>query len=264
MRAIVDGQAIHYDRVGCGPPLYFLHGGPGLDHTYFRPFVDPLSSDAELVFYDQLGNGRSDRPSVLTCGVDGWARELEGLRAELGHERIDLVAHSFGVLIAAAYALAFPDRVGAAVLVGAPSVFDFPGIYATRRARPVSAPNDDESFRQQWLRRLPSYFHRFDSEVGAALDRNTRYAVKANQHGIASLSTFDLRARAKHWSVPSLVVAGRHDNITTLAEGARPLAAALPGSELVVFEQSGHFPFIEEQARFVDVVRAYLRRPRGR
>ncbi|MBK6516191.1 MAG: alpha/beta fold hydrolase [Polyangiaceae bacterium] len=258
----VRGHELHVERVGRGAPLYFLHGGPGLDHSYFRPFVEPLADGLELVFYDQLGCGRSARPDPLLGGIEGWAEELEALRRELGHGRISLLAHSFGVLIAATYALTYPEHLEAAVLTGAPSVFDFPGGFAQRRG--IVAPAlDDEGLRAFVRSKLPSFFHRYDPAVVERLDARLRYSGRANAYGTACLPTFNLRARRDRWVARTLIIAGGRDAITPTA-GAQRLARSIDGARVATLDQSGHFPFIEEPEAFLELVRAYLAPPHDR
>jgi hypothetical protein len=59
----VNGYKLFHVTLGRGMPVIFMHGGLGFDHQYFRPFVDPLSRSAKVVYYDHLGHGRSDRPA---------------------------------------------------------------------------------------------------------------------------------------------------------------------------------------------------------
>ena len=76
--AAVNGQKLYYVTLGRGTPVIFLHGGLGFDHEYFRPFVDPLADSARVVYYDQLGHGRSDRPAnfndITLAMTDGRSR----------------------------------------------------------------------------------------------------------------------------------------------------------------------------------------------
>ncbi len=111
MKATILGHEIFYKTLGEGPPLLALHGGPGLDHTYFLPWLDPLCAGRQLILYDQLGNGRSERPVALSGGLDLWVDELEALRVHLDLPRVTLLGHSFGSYIALLYALRYPGQI---------------------------------------------------------------------------------------------------------------------------------------------------------
>src|SRR5580658_8994048 len=130
----IEGHDTFLVTHGSGSPLVTLHGGPGMDHTYFRPWLDPLGEVRQVVYYDMLGSGRSARDVNLGQGMDAWVAEVDAMRAFLGHERIDLFGHSFGSFVALKYALAHPERVSSLVLCSAAAVLDDPGV-ALERAR---------------------------------------------------------------------------------------------------------------------------------
>ena len=118
---------------------------------------------------------------------------------------------------------------------------------------------DDADFQQTWMTILPLYFNRYDPNVGAAMDTATQYSAAAYNQGMGkALPTFNTLSRLSEISVPTLVVAGRHDWITPPVQGAERIHAALPQSQLVVFEESGHFPYIEENEHFVKTVSDWL------
>ncbi len=84
MRAQVNDTQLFFERVGKGQPMLVMHGGLGLDHTCFRPWLDKLGEQVELIYYDHRGNGRSSRPDSLE-GVthETWAADADALRAQL-------------------------------------------------------------------------------------------------------------------------------------------------------------------------------------
>lgn len=105
-------------EVGGGEPVVLLHGGPGSDYTYMLPVANGLEGQFRFVFYDQRGSRHSSvNPDSITMAkhVD----DLETLRAALGTERIRIISHSAGTLLAFEYLRTYPDRVGNLVLVGA-------------------------------------------------------------------------------------------------------------------------------------------------
>ncbi len=248
MQTQINGNEVYYTTNGQGRPMLLMHGGSGLDHTYFRPWLDTLSDQVQLIYYDQLGQGRSTRPqSYEGISMGTWADEADALRASLGHERIILLGHSFGGFIAQEYALRHGDHLEGLILCDTAPVLDYQDVImanAQSRGTPeqvqaviagLSAPvADDASFQQLLTTILPLYFNTYDPEVGKQMDDAIQYSAQG----------FNM--------------AGRHDWITPPAQGAERLHAGLPNAKLVIFEESGHFPFIEEHDKFVHAVRDWL------
>jgi proline iminopeptidase len=255
--------------VGKGAPLVALHGGFGLDHSYFLPWLEPLS--AQLVLPDLRGCGRSPRDGIEEADFPALSNDLEELRMQLGHERWTVLGHSFGSYVALDYARRYPARVEKLVVVGGAPALDYPEVIAanlTKRGTPAQAAlmqqvmaaplASDEEFRRGWNVMLPLYFHRFDPQVGRDLDTRARYSAVALFHGFRMLSQFSALPWLGDLKMPTLVATGRYDWIAPPAQGAQRLARGLPHARLVVFEESGHFPFIEENERFVKVLREFL------
>ncbi len=106
---------------------------------------------------------------------------------------------------------------------------------------------------------LPLHFHTYDPRIGVAMDEAIQYSGKAFVHGnTRCLPTFNVLHKLDTIEVPTLVMAGRYDWITPPMPGAERIHAALPDSKLVIFEQSGHFPFIEEEDKFIATVSAWM------
>ena len=105
----VEGGGVWYGVAGAGSPgapLLVLHGGPGYPHDYLEPLAE-LSGERPVIFYDQLGCGRSERPADPSLWrVDRFVRELGQVRAALGLERAHLFGHSWGTMLAVDYLLA--------------------------------------------------------------------------------------------------------------------------------------------------------------
>lgn len=266
MRIRLDGTTLYYEVVGRGtPPVLLLHGGPGLDHTAFRPWLDPLAERHKLIFYDQTGNGRSARPASLE-GVDHdtWVDEADALLHRLGCERAVLFGHSYGGYLAQEYALRHPGRVAGLVLCcTAGSARPLDGVLEPEegRATPrqlawlqqVAARGvaDDAEYAEFFADLLPLYFHRPDPAVLDRLLATTRFCAATVNHAFAvCYPSFDALPQLGRVEVPALVLAGRHDWVMAPEETAEPLAEAIPGARLVVFEESGHYPFIEEAEAF--------------
>jgi proline iminopeptidase len=272
MELRVAGHSVFVETLGHGGALVTLHGGPGLDHAWFRPALDALSTKAKVVFYDQADCGRSARDVPLEGGYGTWVAELEGLRVALGVDRMVLLGHSAGSQLALAYAAQFPANVAGLVLCAASAKFDFmpqamemgQRLHGAAKMQEwiaaVSAPaRDDAHYRAIWKQILPLYFKRFDPRVAAEIEARARFSAAALNYGMGvAAPAFDVVAQLPSIGAPTLLVNGASDWLAPHDACTRPLLAGLPHARLEVFEQSGHFPFIEERARFVKLVGEFL------
>lgn len=272
MIATVNGTDLYYEIVGEGRPILVMHGGLGLDHTYFRPWLDPLADHFQVIYFDTSGNGRSPRPDGFE-GVthETWVEEADALRAHLGHDRMILFGHSYGSFLGMEYALRHADRLDGLVLVSAAPALDYPEIVvanAQRRGTPeqvtaviegLSQPAaSDEAFRKIWNTLVPLYYNHFDPELAADIDRRTIYSAGAFNHAFGvCVPTYNVESRLHEIATPALLLTGRQDWITPPEQGER-INSRLQHSELVIFEESGHFPFIEEQKAFLQIVTNWL------
>jgi proline iminopeptidase len=253
-------------------PVLLVHGPVGIDHTCFRPWLDPLGERAELVYYDQRGNGASDEPADWSAvDLETFADDAERLRQHLGRERVVLFGHSLGVGVALEYALRYPERVRGLVLCAGFSNFAHAEVAmenARRRGTPeqlaalsegLSAPiPDDATLRRTWKTILPLYFHRFDEEFAESFLERTRFRARAfNRTMLECVPAFDVQPRLGEIGAPTLLLAGAHDWICP-PDPCLERLGAIPGSKAVVFRESGHFPFVEEQAELLRVVGGWL------
>ncbi len=251
-----------------GPALLIVHGGPGFDHTYFRPWLDPLAEDHHLVYVDLREHGRSRRQPGGEFRTGMVVADLEGLRASLGLEAFALLGHSFGGFMALSYALAHRDRLSALVLVTtAADIWALGNTGDRLRAaggdvlveawRTVSS--DDGEFWTARRKILPFMFATPSPAQAAAVFAQVRPAGAPNAFWFRrEAARYDVRAQLPGLGIPALVMAGRADRFVPLAAG-ESLARGLPGAQLHIFERSGHLPFVEEQPGFLAAVREYLR-----
>src|ERR1051326_8684266 len=116
----LNGVRIYTRRVGDGPPVVVLHGGPGAHHDYLLPQYDRLALGRTLLYYDQRGGGRSPVPRDTPVGWREHVADLEALRDHWGLEQVTLLGYSWGGLLAVLYALEHPARIDRLVPVSAP------------------------------------------------------------------------------------------------------------------------------------------------
>ena len=103
--ALPDGYNLNVEEVGSGFPLIVLHGGPGLDHSMFRPYLDPLGDEYRLLYVDERGQGRSQRVDPATLSLEVFARDVDLLAETLELDSFALLGHSFGAIIATYHAI---------------------------------------------------------------------------------------------------------------------------------------------------------------
>lgn len=275
--AIGPNGAVAYRLYGMDAktPLIVLHGGPVAGERYMRPYVG-LATDRRVVLYDQSGCGASAKPADLSkYTLDRYVAELEALRATLGFDKIVLLGHSWGGLLAPAYAAAYPHRVAALVLAGtAPRWRDFeatarrwlaaqgPAALATARTGRPGQPAYDAltgSYYARHICRLDPW-PGFLQATGEALARNPVYAYlngPSEFQFTGALASLDGGAALRGVRVPTLVTCGEYDEAPP-AVGAR-VKAMVGGSRLVAFPRLSHMAHIEDPARVVGTTAAFLR-----
>jgi proline-specific peptidase len=278
---VEDGFSIWYRTVGDGPgtPLLVLHGGPGAGHDHLESLAD-LGIDRPVVFYDQLGCGRSDRPDDPSRWViDRFCREIDIVREALGLERIHLIGSSWGGWLAIEYLMGRPGGIASLVLSStSASVAEFAAeLDRLRSELPVDvvevlerheAAGDYDApdylaaagvFYATYVCRLAEWP---DSLVRTAanLDHNQVYLTMNGPNEftpIGTLRDWDRSDGLGRIRVPTLITCGRFDELGPNC--AATLRAGIPGSRLVVFENSAHCANIEERAAFMDAVGRFLR-----
>jgi pimeloyl-ACP methyl ester carboxylesterase len=117
---LADGYDLFVEDLGGnGLPLIVLHGGPGLDHTHLRPWLDPLGDDFRLLYVDERGQGRSERVDPETLSLEVFARDVDLLAEALGLERFALLGHSFGAIVTTWHATEVGTAAGYVISGGA-------------------------------------------------------------------------------------------------------------------------------------------------
>lgn len=282
MRIAVNGVELFFDVYGSGlgardndlvdkPVVVALHGGPGIDHSQFVPWLTPIADIAQLILVDHRGNGRSSRPPVETRTLVNMAEDLEALRKALGLGRIVVFGMSFGGMLALTYAVTYPDSV-AGLIPCATAASNEALERGLSRLHDIASVEQREPLARLRNGRVESAA---DLErVFAALSPFYEYDPKRTPPGgfkpIADIDmlnfffahdrkTYDVRPRLAGIAAPTLVLTGRHDRIAP-PDASGEIVKAIPGAEQVIFEQSGHRLMREENAKFVQTVRDFIAR----
>lgn len=252
---------------GSGIPIVILHGGLGLDHTYLTPYFDALTDTFEVTYYDHRGNGRSAKPDdYSTLNFDVFTADADAVRQHVGHEKVIVVGHSYGGFIAQKYAIAYPDSLLGLVLIDTTPVLDYQptpsggtdeqlAAFGAAFTRPM---NDDADWQTVWTTLVQMYFHNYDAAIGNALDATTHYSAAAWNQANALLGEYNTLDDLGSITVPTLLMVGEQDFITPPNHGAERMHSLIPNSQIEIFSDSGHYPFIEAQGEFFSKLRDWL------
>jgi proline iminopeptidase len=256
---------------GSGPTVVALHGGLGLDSTYLRRSLAPLSDTNRLVALDMRGHGCSTgRDSLDDQPRDILIEDVHAVMSSLGDEPIVLFGHSYGGFVALEYAIRHPERVRALALcaTSASTVHFGQMLDAVRtRARPaelealeraLSGPvASDDEFAETWRAITPLYFHDGDPAQMRHFD-DTVYSAAGYNAGTRWLADYDVRACLSLLEMPVLLVHGADDWLMPTHIAGNELASGLPNATQLSIERSGHYPFIERPEQFFLGLRGWL------
>jgi len=272
----VNGTELYVKRVGRGDPVIVVHGGPVLEHGYLLPHLMPLAQTRELIFYDQRLSGRSaGRVDSASVRLATFVEDIEALRLSLGLDRITLMGHSWGGLLALKYAIRYGEHLQALVLLDPmpPSTALWQqeeSILASRvssadsaalaalSASEAFASRDPDAVEQALLLSFRTQCHDPARIADLHLYVPQDYAERSRQFGymMDDLTGFDLLDSLPAVRAPALIVYGADEPAAELSGAA--LAAGIPHARLVTIGGAGHFPFIEQPDAFLAAVRAFL------
>jgi proline-specific peptidase len=277
---VADGR-VWYSIEGegrSGTPLLCLHGGPGMPHDYLESLAD-LSDERPVIFYDQLGCGRSPAPSNLrSWNVQRFIDELVSVRKALGLEEMALFGNSWGGTLALTYTLDHLPRLKGLILSSA-LVSTSRWLQDTQKLRnalPLAVqevltaheqggffgcPEYQGAVAEFYRRHLcrlspwPSCIERTIAGMGVdvylAMWGPSEFGPVTGE--LANLELFD---RLGEIQVPALVTGGRFDEASP--QQMQMLAGAIEGAELAIFESSSHTAFVEDRAAYISRLREFL------
>jgi proline iminopeptidase len=282
----VNGAKLWIETEGNGDPLFLISGGPGGSHAGMHSF-DSLSKNFTLVFVDYFGRGKSDTAlEVKEYSIDRDVDDLEGVRKELGYDKISVLGHSYGSVVAQLYALKFEKRVSHLIIANGffsgemwqenddnsnreiaenyPEVWD--SLMVLRKKGLVSSdPECIDLYGQvpygflyaynpdKFLHGIdPSYPNKFNTKLYYQMvGRDGDFKVEGD------MKKFDVTSKLKKLKMPVLIMAGRYDRVAVPKEQVK-YKTYCPQAQFVMFEKSGHNPQVEEPEKELPIIREFL------
>jgi proline iminopeptidase len=285
-----NGLLLYYKVIGQGEPLVILHGGPGASHEYFLPYLLPLARTNRVIFLDERGSGRSQKleaPAGYT--VENMAEDVEAVRKALGLGKINLLGHSYGGVLAQAYALKYQQNLNHLILASTfhstremNAVFQkelaaLPAatrqkILALEKAGLFGKGHEYEKGRYPadymqlaWGEAYFPYLYQKhpDPNFDPATMGNTAwdlYREMWGSHGEfiidGNLKSVEYADRLKTLRVPTLIVVGDHDECDPSL--SREMNKLIAGSKLALMPESGHMTFVDQTGLFLKTVNDFV------
>lgn len=263
---------------GAGYPLFLVHGGPGLDHHMFGDYLDLLTDQFRLILVDLRANGLSDSCPTETWTLRQMAKDLTLLADAMGLKKYAVLGHSYGAFVVLQNAVDFPGAASQTIVSsGLPSAKYLEAVWKNlEKFEPVELR---EQVTKSWehekvaqtREEVDQLLHdQFPFHFRNPLDPRIAEFEKRTAGGMNSPEVLRFFANADYGGIevedrlssvtqPVLVLAGRGDRTCAVA-GAEAMAKGLAHAELVVFENSGHMTYVEENEKYVSVVRSFLNR----
>jgi len=272
------GATLFYKTKGTGDPIVVLHGGPGFDHRQFLPFIWDLAVDHQVILFDQRGTGLSDGTvDSASINIDTFVDDIEAVRQHFGIERMNLLGHSWGGILAMYYALQHTNELRSLILCSTTASVDafdemrtnYMGQRTTEDQAALQEIGNSEAFNngdpeaceQFWRVWFRTYFH--DRTQADRMDLFFPPNTIQNCGAVAgfvldSIGAFDLHDELNTITCPTLIMHGKADPMP--AAFAERIHEHIPGSEIVLAPEVGHWFFVDGTKIFADSILEFLGR----
>lgn len=278
MRAKIRDTEIYFDIEGAGlvpdgarmqekPVAFLIHGGPGADHSSYKPVFSSLCDRLQLVYFDLRGQGRSARGAKETYTLDNNVEDMEALRQYLGLDKIVVIGTSYGGMVALSYAVRYPENVQCLIAIATAADYRF-----LQRAKENLAakgtPEQQAIAQRLWegnfenAAQMQEYFQIMQPLYSLNYDPNAsnntwgRTILSPDAINVAFggfLRSYNVLDKLSKITAPTLVIGGRYDWICP-PECAREIANAIPHAELIILENSGHLVRVDQPQALLDAI----------
>jgi proline iminopeptidase len=285
-----DGVLIYYMVVGRGAPLVIVHGGPGASHDYFLPYLLPLARTNRLIFIDERGSGKSEKlQDARQYTVENMVEDVEAVRQSLHLGKINLLGHSYGGVLAQAYAFKYQDNLSRLILASTfPSTKQLNEVFVKMKEKMAPELRDrinkmegaglfghgenyeknrytNEYMIAAWGEGYFPYLYqnRPDPNYDPIASGNTAWDLYREMWGSHGEFVVDGNLKSVEYvdqlpgiQVPTLILVGDHDECDPSL--AREMHDKIADSRLVIFPKSGHMTFVDQPNQFIEAVNGFL------
>lgn len=282
MYAKIRDTIIYFDVEGLGlvpdgskmkerPTAFLIHGGPGADHTAYKPLFSSLTDQLQLVYFDQRGQGRSARGNKETYTLANNIEDLEALRDYLGLEKIVLIGSSYGGMVALSYAIKYPQNVQALMAIATAGSHHF-----LTRAKEIlqttGTPEQIKIAQYLWDGNFPDeahlrkYFQLMGSLYSLTYDpkaksndfKRTILSVEAINVAFSTfLREYNIIDQLSQITAPSLIIGAKEDWVCA-PEFSEEIAQHIPNATLKILENCGHLIRADQPEKLMQEIRNFL------
>ncbi|MFH1998411.1 MAG: alpha/beta fold hydrolase [Planctomycetota bacterium] len=269
-------HSLYYKTMGSGDPVVVLHGGPGFDHRQFLPFMWELAQGHKVILFDQRCTGLSSGPvDSASINIEAFMDDIEAVRKAFGIEKMNLLGHSFGGILAMYYSLRHEDELKSLILCSTAATEEsFSEMRATYEANREKGDmqcmteiygseafkrGDPAAYEKFWRVYFKPYFadHSQVNKMDLLFTENTiKNGNAVADHLFRSIGKFDLHEDLKGLNCPTLIVHGDADPMP--CKYAQQIHECIAGSKLVIVEGAGHWLFVDGTERFSRAILEFL------
>ncbi len=282
MRAKIRDTEIYFDISGAGlvpdglrmrekPVAFLIHGGPGVDHTSYKPRFSTLSDCAQVVYFDHRGQGRSARGPKETYTLDNNVEDMEALRQYLGLDKIVVIGTSYGGMVALTYSARYPQNVSRLIAIATTAESRFleqakenlaekgtPEQIAIAQKLWEGNFTNESELREYMEIMRPLYSLKYNPNTPNKTWNRTIFSPDAiNVAFNGFLRTYNILDQLDKITAPTLVIGARHDWICA-PEFSENIAKAIPNAQLKIFENSGHLIRLDQPEALLKSIRDFI------
>lgn len=272
----VDKGRLYCQTMGKGEPLLFIHGGPGLNQSYLVPAFESLAKKYMLIFYDQRSSGKSALSVKATMNFKTFADDIDSIRKYFGLEKINIISHSWGSLVAIHYANDYPINITSLILLDPiPANTSFNNQMNTlisertssfdslERAR-IMQTEDFKSGKSNAILQLMKLSFKANfcdtsslEKLKLELPENYAAAALSYEGWMKEMKNYDVTSQLKNIQCPVYILYGACDIIPV--EAAVQIQNLIPNSDIKIYADAGHFCFIEQNRHSIKDIQRFLK-----